>query len=176
MVDSKKFTFESEGLGDIRKEVDATNRALQRLEHLYDEVTKRGGKAAQNARNLINQQRLEIKQRGLSLVDIKERIDVTETGPESGRPRSRPSSRIPPPRPRRDRARREGRGDRVAHQYLEGADPHHWRQGRLQVHRDPGLRTAGHRTRPRDGRPCRRRGAEARGQEQEDPPGLCGPG
>jgi len=85
MVDSKKIKLEVDGLSDIRQEVVETAKALKRLEDLYKEATKRGGQVSERARHLFEQQRLQIKQKALGLVDIRERIEAETAGPERER-------------------------------------------------------------------------------------------
>ena len=79
MVDPKKLKIEVDGLSTVREEVLQTAKALQRLEELYKEAAKRGGTVAQNARNLINQQRLQVKERAISLEDVRAKFEATET-------------------------------------------------------------------------------------------------
>lgn len=85
MVDPKKLKIEVDGLSTIKEEVVETARALKRLEELYKEAVKRGGRVTQNARNLLEQQRLQVKERAISLEDVREKFEAAPTGPERER-------------------------------------------------------------------------------------------
>lgn len=79
---TKKITFEAAGLTHIKREAQDAAKAIERLEKLYKDAVRAGGKAGENAKNIFRQQILSVRERTSRLSDYRQRFE-TSTDPGS---------------------------------------------------------------------------------------------